>query len=48
MMGSITFLPTFLQFVGGASATSSGVRMLPMVIGLLLTGLRTKRLSYTP
>ena len=24
MMGSITFLPTFLQFVSGASATSSG------------------------
>ena len=39
MMGSITFLPTFLQFVSGASATSSGVRMLPMVIGLLLTAI---------
>jgi len=37
MMGSITFLPTFLQFVSGASATSSGIRLLPMVIGLLLT-----------
>jgi len=37
MMGSITFLPTFLQFVSGASATSSGVRLLPLVIGLLLT-----------
>ena len=39
MMGSITFLPTFLQFVSGASATSSGLRMLPMVIGLLLTAI---------
>ncbi len=39
MMGSITFLPTFMQFVGGASATSSGLRMLPMVIGLLLTAI---------
>jgi len=39
MMGSITFLPTFLQFVSGASATSSGVRMLPMVIGLLVTAI---------
>ncbi len=37
MMGSITFLPTFLQFVSGASATTSGVRMLPMVVGLLIT-----------
>ncbi|MGS0688004.1 MDR family MFS transporter [Nakamurella sp. GG22] len=39
MMGSITFLPTFLQYVSGASATSSGLRMLPMVIGLLLTAI---------
>lgn len=39
MMGSITFLPTFLQFVSGASATSSGVRLLPMVIGFLLTAI---------
>jgi len=37
MMGSITYLPAFLQFVGGASATASGLRMLPMVIGLLIT-----------
>ncbi|TSE00489.1 MFS transporter [Skermania sp. ID1734] len=37
MLGSITFLPTFLQYVGGASATVSGVRTLPMVLGLLLT-----------
>src|SRR6476661_5463754 len=39
MMGSITFMPTFLQFVSGATATSSGIRMLPMVIGLLLTAI---------
>ena len=39
MMGSITFLPTFLQFVSGASATSSGIRMLPMVVGLLVTAI---------
>ena len=39
MMGSITFLPTLLQYVSGASATSSGVRMLPMVVGLLLTAI---------
>ena len=37
MMGSITFLPSFLQFVGGATATDSGLRMLPMVVGLLVT-----------
>ena len=39
MIGSITFLPTLLQFVSGASATSSGLRMLPLVIGLLLTAI---------
>ncbi len=37
MFGSLTFLPTFLQYVEGVSATMSGIRMLPMVIGLLLT-----------
>nr|BEK71097.1 MDR family MFS transporter [Kitasatospora purpeofusca] len=36
MLGALTFLPTFLQYVDGDSATVSGVRMLPMVIGLLL------------
>ena len=39
MIGSITFLPTFLQYVNGVSATLSGVRMLPMVLGLLATAL---------
>jgi MFS family permease len=37
MLGSITFLPTFLQYVDGVSATASGLRMLPLVGGLLLT-----------
>jgi EmrB/QacA subfamily drug resistance transporter len=39
MVGSLTFLPSYLQYVGGASATSSGIRMLPMVVGLLVTAL---------
>jgi EmrB/QacA subfamily drug resistance transporter len=39
MIGSITFLPTFLQYVNGVSATASGLRMLPMVLGLLVTAL---------
>jgi EmrB/QacA subfamily drug resistance transporter len=37
MLGSITFLPTFLQYVDGVSATISGLRLLPLVIGLLAT-----------
>ncbi|MFD7904800.1 MDR family MFS transporter [Kitasatospora sp. NPDC057904] len=39
MLGALTFLPTFLQYVDGDSATVSGVRMLPMVIGLLLASI---------
>jgi EmrB/QacA subfamily drug resistance transporter len=39
MLGGITFLPTYLQYVQGASATSSGLRMLPMVVGLLVAAL---------
>jgi EmrB/QacA subfamily drug resistance transporter len=37
MLGALTFLPTFMQFVDGVSATESGLRTLPMVAGLLLT-----------
>jgi EmrB/QacA subfamily drug resistance transporter len=37
MMGSMTFLPTFFQYVEGDSATASGLRMLPLVLGLLIT-----------
>ncbi|MFK4689626.1 MDR family MFS transporter [Streptomyces pristinaespiralis] len=37
MFGAMTYLPTFLQVVQGISPTMSGVHMLPMVFGLLLT-----------
>lgn len=36
MLGAMTFLPTYLQYVDGDSATISGVRTLPMVLGLLI------------
>ncbi|MFC5905741.1 MDR family MFS transporter [Streptacidiphilus monticola] len=39
MLGALTFLPTFLQYVDGASATTSGVRTLPMVFGLLVASI---------
>lgn len=39
MLGALTFLPTFMQFVDGVSATESGLRTLPMVAGLLATSL---------
>ncbi|MGW3627002.1 MDR family MFS transporter [Streptomyces sp. NPDC000880] len=37
LFGAMTYLPTFLQVVHGISPTLSGVHMLPMVLGLLLT-----------
>jgi MFS family permease len=39
MLGALTFLPTFMQFVDGVSATESGLRTLPMVAGLLITSM---------
>ncbi|TNC28601.1 MFS transporter [Amycolatopsis alkalitolerans] len=39
MLGGITYLPTYLQRVQGASATESGLRMLPLVVGLMATAL---------
>ncbi|MGW4810197.1 MDR family MFS transporter [Kitasatospora cineracea] len=39
MLGALTFLPTFLQYVDGDSATVSGVRTLPMVLGLLIASI---------
>jgi EmrB/QacA subfamily drug resistance transporter len=39
MLGALTFLPTFMQFVDGVSATASGLRTLPMVAGLLITSI---------
>ncbi|MFF8383622.1 MDR family MFS transporter [Streptomyces kanasensis] len=37
MFGAMTYLPTFLQVVQRVSPTMSGVHMLPMVLGMLLT-----------
>ncbi|WP_433829792.1 MDR family MFS transporter [Actinoplanes sp. CA-015351] len=36
MLGAMTFLPTYLQYVDGVTATGSGVRTLPMVAGLFI------------
>ncbi|MFP1154381.1 MDR family MFS transporter [Mycobacterium sherrisii] len=37
MLGAMTFLPTYMQYVNGVSATTSGLRTLPMVVGMLIT-----------
>jgi EmrB/QacA subfamily drug resistance transporter len=39
MFGSINFLPLFQQVVQGASATNSGLLLLPMMAGMLVTSL---------
>jgi EmrB/QacA subfamily drug resistance transporter len=39
MFGAITFLPLFLQIVKGVNPTSSGLRLLPMMAGLLITSI---------
>jgi hypothetical protein len=39
MLGALTFLPTYMQYVDGVSATTSGLRTLPMVAGMLSTSM---------
>ncbi|RMI32567.1 MDR family MFS transporter [Nocardia stercoris] len=39
MLGAMTYLPTYLQFVDGVSATQSGFRTLPLVAGLMFTSI---------
>lgn len=39
MFGALTFLPTFMQYVEGVSATASGLRLLPLVFGLIITSI---------
>ena len=36
LLGCMTFLPTYLQYCQGVSATVSGLRTLPMVLGLIV------------
>jgi len=36
LLGTMTFLPTWLQYCDGVSATVSGLRTLPMVLGLIV------------
>jgi len=43
MFGAIIYLPLFLQLVYGASATSSGLRMIPLMGGLLTAAILSGR-----
>jgi EmrB/QacA subfamily drug resistance transporter len=44
LYGATTYLPLFLQVANDASPTSSGLRLLPMILGLLLTSLTSGQL----
>jgi EmrB/QacA subfamily drug resistance transporter len=55
MFGAVSFLPLFLQVVNGASATDSGLLLLPLMLGVLSTSItsgqivaRTGRYRYFP
>jgi EmrB/QacA subfamily drug resistance transporter len=43
MFGAIIFIPLFLQLVYGASATGSGLRMVPLMAGLLVASIASGR-----
>ncbi|MCU0281404.1 MAG: MFS transporter [Acidimicrobiia bacterium] len=44
MMGGVLFLPLFLQVVTGASATNSGLLLLPLMAGIVTMSITTGRL----
>jgi EmrB/QacA subfamily drug resistance transporter len=44
LFGVTTFLPLFLQVVNGVTPTTSGLRLLPMVVGLLITSILSGQL----
>jgi EmrB/QacA subfamily drug resistance transporter len=55
LFGSVTYLPLFLQIVKGATPTESGMQMLPMMAGMLVTSIasgqlisRTGRYKFFP
>ncbi|WP_435852605.1 MDR family MFS transporter [Streptomyces sparsogenes] len=45
MFGSMTFLPLFQQTVQGATATNSGLLLLPMLLGMLAVSLISGRVT---
>jgi EmrB/QacA subfamily drug resistance transporter len=44
LFGSVTYLPLYLQVVKGSSPTASGLEMLPMMGGMLLTSIASGQL----
>jgi len=44
MFGALAFMPVYFQVVSGASATSSGLRLVPMMAGVIATSTLTGRM----
>ncbi|WP_329253446.1 MFS transporter [Actinoallomurus sp. NBC_01490] len=44
MFGAVNFLPQYMQYVRGASATASGLLLLPLMFGMLVVMLTTGQL----
>jgi EmrB/QacA subfamily drug resistance transporter len=44
MFGALTYLPVYFQLVRGASPTNSGLRLLPMMVGLFAASIITGQL----
>jgi len=44
MFGSITYLPIYLQVVKGESPTASGLQLMPMMLGMLITSIASGRI----
>jgi EmrB/QacA subfamily drug resistance transporter len=44
LFGSVTYLPLFLQVVNGATPTGSGLQILPLMAGLLITSIGSGQL----
>jgi EmrB/QacA subfamily drug resistance transporter len=45
MFGGMTFLPQYQQYVQGASATNSGLLLLPMMVGVVISSLTAGQIS---
>ena len=44
LFGSVTYLPIYLQVVKGESPTASGLQLMPMMLGMLITSVISGRL----
>lgn len=46
MMGTLAYLPTYMQMVTGTSVMTSGYQMLPMVFGMVITSGVVSQVAY--